>query len=161
MFRYEIPMMLKPKHVVTISKHKRIYNKSYKEETYICFEQDFRKKDGKWIQLWINLSMNEWQQFVQNLWRFDGVFGLESTKKCYKCCNIQQDIKRMSQPETQLTANEYMNIVVANGMQVQPERCEYCGEHTEGCHCHQFTCRKCTPSSFCCGCGAFLYKIIE
>ena len=160
-FRYEIPMMLEPKHIASITKHKRIYNKSYKDENYICFEQDFKKKDGQWIKLWINLSMIEWQRFVYDLWRFDEVFGVQSTKKCYHCNNIQQEIKEIPQPETQLTANEYMNIVIANGMQVQPERCEYCGEVDGGCHCHQLTCRKCTPSSFCNGCGSVLYKIIE
>ena len=155
--------MRKDGYCVDISLYKRIKNTKYNGATFITFEQDFKSKEGVWLKSWINLTLEEWTEFIKILWKLDQIFGLGKVKTCFVCNDLRTVVEQQSRTTTKLSEGDYTNLVIANSIGEEPARCEFCGEVELPfeCHCHDFNCRICSWFNFCDGCGSSKFHISD
>ena len=160
-FRANVPLLLKPDHIVHVAPYKRVYYKTFNGETFICFEQDWKSQEGVWKKSWINLNLWEWDKFMKSLGEIDKAFGYcPTTKTCYNCNDVRTLLTAIPEPQCKIGLDEQANVLFSNTVGIEPLRCELCGDDVEiECHCHKFTCRDCSPENYCNGCGQFTYQV--
>jgi hypothetical protein len=154
-FRGAVPVLRRPGFSVSLTSFKRVFNQDFEGKMYITFEHSWKGDDGEQRQTFINLSMEELDELVKNLWQIDQLIRCFKIQKCFVCNDISEsmDMVDFKLAKTLLDDKTYKKAMAS-------KKCSFCGDPiaSNECHCHKFNCRRCSSENFCPGCGNNMFR---